>query len=104
MCMPTRGQPRLPKLPRGEETLGANWVRLTLKLAPSAPSGDTVAKAWLLLLIMVMLWAPDWVMVKATLFCTTCPLLNCTEPKLSKGRKPLLELGISSIHSAEDRE
>ena len=75
-----------------------------VKLAPSPPSAEGVARAWQLASSIVMVCPLTCAMFIELPFLVVRPLLNCNEPKLSSGKSLARELGSSSIHSADDSD
>lgn len=102
--MPVRDHlPVLAVVVAGEDEYVAA-VRVTVKLAPSAPSADGAASTCPPVIVIVTDAAPDPLMETRAPFCTANPPENETLPKLSRGTGPRWSLGISSIHSAEESD
>ena len=79
-------------------------VRVTVKLAPSLPTDDGTASAWLLAFTIVTGNACASARSTGWPSVVLVALLNETDPKLSSGRIPRLPVGASWIHSADELE
>ena len=77
-------------------------VRLTLKLAPSAPIPEGTARGRPALFVIVTAFAFAPLRLCVFPLTTADAALNFTVPKLSSGAIPRPTLGASWIHSADD--